>query len=85
MQMRRLVHAVTVSLAVTLAGLAAVSGAAAKTFVYVSAATDGEVDAYSMDEATGVLTPLANVEAGKSVMPMAVSPDKGHLYAVVRS
>jgi 6-phosphogluconolactonase len=85
MQMHRLVTAVTVSLAVTLAGLAAVPGAAAKTFVYVSAATDGKVDAYSMDEATGVLTPLANVEAGKSVMPMAVSPDKAHLYAVVRS
>jgi 6-phosphogluconolactonase len=85
MQMHRSVTAVTASLAITLAGLGAVSGAAAKTFVYVSAATDGKVDAYSMDEATGALTPLANVEAGKSVMPMAVSPDKAHLYAVVRS
>ncbi len=81
--MHRLVTAVTVGLA--LAGLAAVSGAAAKTFVYVSAAADGKIDAYGMDEASGVLTPLANVEAGKAVMPMAVSPDKGHLYAVVRS
>jgi len=83
MPMHRLVCAMTVSMA--LAGAAAVPGAAAKTFVYVSAAADGKVDGYSMDEASGALTPLANVDAGKAVMPMAVSPDKAHLYAVVRS
>jgi 6-phosphogluconolactonase len=58
--------------------------AAAKTFVYVSNAEDGEIDGYSMDK-TGVLAPLGKTKAGKLVMPMAVSPDQKHLYAVVRS
>ena len=56
---------------------------AAKTFVYVSNALDGNIDAYTMDTSTGSLTPIG--KAGKLVMPMAVSPDKKHLYAVVRS
>ena len=38
-----------------------------------------------MDTSTGSLTPIGKAEAGKLVMPMAVSPDKKHLYAVVRS
>ena len=58
---------------------------AAKTFVYVSNAQDGNIDAYTIDTSTGSLTPIGKVEAGKLVMPMAVSPDKKHLYAVVRS
>jgi 6-phosphogluconolactonase len=58
---------------------------AAKTFVYVSNALDGNIDAYTMDTSTGSLTPIGKAEAGKLVMPMAVSPDKKHLYAVVRS
>jgi 6-phosphogluconolactonase len=58
---------------------------AAKTFVYVSNAQDGNIDAYSMDTSTGSLTLIGKAEAGKLVMPMAVSPDKKHLYAVVRS
>src|SRR3974390_2777001 len=58
--------------------------AAAKTFVYVSNAEDGDIDGYSMDKA-GVLTPLGKTKAGKLFMPMAVSPDQKHLYAVVRS
>ena len=58
--------------------------AAAKIFVYVSNAEDGEIDGYSMDKA-GVLAPLGKTKAGKLVMPMAVSPDQKHLYAAVRS
>src|SRR3974390_388346 len=58
--------------------------AAAKTFVYVSNAEDGDIDGYSMDKA-GVLTPLGKTKAGKLVMPMAVRADQKHLYAVVRS
>jgi hypothetical protein len=34
---------------------------------------------------TGSLTPIGKAEACKLVMPMAVSPNKKHLYAVVRS
>jgi len=57
----------------------------AKTFVYVSNAQDGNIDAYSMDQATGALTSMGKTDAGKVVMPMAVSADKKFLYAVVRS
>jgi len=59
--------------------------ASAKTFVYVAAAADGTIDAYSLDTATGALTALGKAEAGKSVMPLVTSPDKTHLYAVVRA
>ena len=61
------------------------SMSAAKTFVYVSNAQDGNIDAYSMDTATGALTPIGKTEAAKLVMPMTVSPSKKHLYAVIRS
>ena len=57
----------------------------AKTFVYVSNAQDGNIDAYVMDMSTGTLASIGKSEAGKLVMPMAVSPSKKHLYAVVRS
>jgi 6-phosphogluconolactonase len=61
------------------------SMATAKTFVYVSNAQDGNIDAYIMDTSTGALTPIGKTEAAKLVMPMAVSPNKKYLYAVVRS
>jgi len=57
----------------------------ARTFVYVSNAEDGDIDGYAMDGETGVLTSLGKTKAGKLVMPMTLSPDKRHLYAVVRS
>ena len=57
----------------------------AKTFVYVSNAQDGNIDAYVMDMSTGTLASIGKSEAGKLIMPMAVSPSKKHLYAVVRS
>jgi 6-phosphogluconolactonase len=57
----------------------------AKTFVYVSNAQDGNIDAYMMDTGTGALTPIGKAEAAKLVMPMTVSPSKKHLYAVIRS
>jgi 6-phosphogluconolactonase len=57
----------------------------AKTFVYVSNAQDGNIDAFLMDTTTGALTSIGKAEAAKMVMPMAVSPNKKYLYAVVRS
>ena len=76
----------TTSLALALLfAIGATSICAAKTFVYVSNAQDGNIDAYTMDTSTGSLTPIGKAEAGKLVMPMAVSPNKKHLYAVVRS
>ncbi|MGO1077467.1 lactonase family protein [Inquilinus sp. CA228] len=59
--------------------------AAAKSFVYVSNADDGDIDGYAPDQATGALTSLGKTPARMKVMPMTVSPDKRHLYAVVRS
>jgi 6-phosphogluconolactonase len=64
--------------------LAVTSPIYAKTFVYVSNADDGNIDGYEMN-ASGALTSLGKTDAGKLVMPMAVSPDQKHLYAVVRS
>lgn len=55
------------------------------TYVYVSNAADGTIGMYEMARATGALGPLGSVPAGPNVMPMAVSPDKRHLYAAVRS
>src|SRR5205807_5373453 len=65
--------------------IATTSLCAAKTFVYVSNAQDGNIDAFALDAGTGALTPIGKAEAAKLVMPMAVSPDKKHLYGVVRS
>jgi 6-phosphogluconolactonase len=56
-----------------------------KTFVYVSNAQDGNIDAYTLDKSTGALTPIGKAEAGKLVMPMAASSNKKFLYAAVRS
>jgi 6-phosphogluconolactonase len=74
----------SVALAIPLAiGIPSMSAAA--TFVYVSDAEDATIDAYVMDAKTGELTSIGKVEAGKTVMPMAVAPNKKLLYAVVRS
>jgi 6-phosphogluconolactonase len=65
--------------------LGAFSMSAAATFVYVSDADDASIDAYVLDTKTGALTSVGKADAGKTVMPMAVSPNKKFLYAVVRS
>jgi 6-phosphogluconolactonase len=56
-----------------------------RTTVYVAAAQDGIIDCYEMDRASGALNSIGKVAAGELVMPMAVSPDKKFLYAVIRS
>src|SRR6476661_3871287 len=65
--------------------IGATSMSMAKTFVYVSNAQDGNIDAYNMDMSTGALTPVGKTEVAKLVMPMTVSPNNKYLYAVVRS
>lgn len=62
-----------------------ISLSAPRTFVYVSAAVAGAIDAYAMDATTGALTRVSSVDVGQSVMPMTISPDRKHLYAVIRS
>lgn len=59
--------------------------AAAKTFVYISCADDGEIAAMEMNLETGDLKMIGKTKAGKVVMPMAVSPDRRYLYAAIRS
>jgi 6-phosphogluconolactonase len=76
--------ATSLALALLLA-IGVTSMSAAKTFVYVSNAQDGNIDAYIMDTSTGALTPIGKAEAAKLVMPMTVSPNKKYLYAVIRS
>lgn len=83
--MVRLSSGIFASVIAASAILTATDSALARTFVYVSAATDGKIDSYSMNEKAGTLTHGSTFDAGKMVMPMAVSPDKKHLYAVVRS
>jgi 6-phosphogluconolactonase len=75
----------TLAFAAAALGAAGAAPVSAKTYVYVSDAADGVIDAYTMDKGNGALTSLGKTEAGKLVMPMAVSPSKKHLYAVVRS
>ena len=76
----------TTSLALALLFVIGVTSmSAAKTFVYVSNAQDGNIDAYIMDTSNGALTPTGKTEAAKMVMPMTVSPNKKYLYAVIRS
>ncbi|TCQ20061.1 lactonase family protein [Ferranicluibacter rubi] len=75
------------ALCLTIAATSMVSATVsrAETYVYVSAATDGKIDTYRLDETSGNLKSLGDVDAGTSVMPMTVSPDRTRLYAVVRS
>jgi 6-phosphogluconolactonase len=74
-----LVKGIVLTALVTLAG-----AAQAATFVYVSNAEDGTVGTFRM-QPDGTLQPGPRVDAGKVVMPMAVSPDKRFLFAAVRS
>lgn len=83
--MQKVILIAATCLTVAGAMFATTTASLAKTMVYVSAATDGEINTYSMDEKTGALTPAGNVKAGSSVMPMTVSPDGTHLYAIIRS
>jgi 6-phosphogluconolactonase len=82
------ITAMTMGASFALAALLAIgapSMSAAATFVYVSDAEDATIDAYVMDAKTGALSPIGKAEAGKTVMPMAVAPNKKFLYAIVRS
>jgi 6-phosphogluconolactonase len=55
-----------------------------KSFVYVSNAVDGDIAVFHLDTVSGQLTPHARCAADEAVMPMALSPDRRHLYAATR-
>jgi 6-phosphogluconolactonase len=70
---------------IAMAAMISAAGAApAATFVYVSNAEDGDIGVYAM-KPDGTLEPRGRVAAAKTVMPMAVSPDRRFLYAHSRS
>ena len=56
----------------------------AQTYVYVSEAGDGTIARYSLDQ-HGALHLLGHTPAEGKVMPLALSTDKTHLYAAIRS
>jgi 6-phosphogluconolactonase len=52
--------------------------------VFVSNAADGEIGAYRLDGASGELRAETRYRADDNVMPLALSPDAGTLYAATR-
>ncbi|HEX4332007.1 MAG TPA: beta-propeller fold lactonase family protein [Usitatibacter sp.] len=54
------------------------------TYVYVSNADDGDIGVYAL-QGDGSLRAMARAAAVKPVMPLAVSPDRRHLYAAIRA
>ena len=76
---------ISVLLAQVLLAACIVLPAAAKTFVYISCADDAEIAALEMNPISGDLKLINKAKAGKTVMPMAVSPDRRFLYAAIRS
>jgi len=54
-------------------------------FVYVSNAGSREISVMRLDAENGDLTQVQNVSVTGKVMPMAVSPDRRYLYAVLRT
>ncbi|NDL61499.1 lactonase family protein [Acerihabitans arboris] len=66
--------------------LSTCAGAAqAATYAYVSNADSADISVFRLDEASGALTPVQTLGVGGTVMPLALSPDKHHLYAGLRS
>jgi len=59
--------------------------AASKTIVYVSNADSREISVLELDARAGELKPVETVSVTGAAMPMAISPDKRHLYVSLRS
>lgn len=53
--------------------------------VYVANADSHDISVLQLDPASGALRLLQQMPAGGTVMPLAVSPDRRHLYASIRS
>lgn len=70
--------------AMTLA-LTSAAPAIAKTMVYVSNADSGEISVLQLDAQAGALVPVETVPVSGTAMPMAISPDRRHLYVSLRS
>ena len=59
--------------------------AAAPTLLYVSNAHSGDISVLRVDPHSGAPTTVQTLAVGAVVMPLAVSPDRRFLYAVLRS
>ena len=57
----------------------------AQTYAYVSSPDDGLISQYSVNERTGALTLIEQIQAGAQVNPMALSSDGKALFAALRS
>jgi len=57
----------------------------AATIVYVANADSHDISVLRLDVASGELEAVQRVDAGGSVMPLAVSPDRRFLHASIRS
>lgn len=71
--------------AALLAAIMGVMPAAAKTIVYVSNADSREISVLELDAALRHLKPVETVAVSGTAMPMAISPDRRHLYVSLRS
>jgi len=69
----------------SLAALSSPAMSHAATIVYIANADSKEISVLRLDPASGELAPVQTVPVGGQVMPLAVSPDRKHLYAALRS
>ncbi|PPK45350.1 6-phosphogluconolactonase [Trinickia symbiotica] len=58
---------------------------ASRTYVYVSNADSQDISAYSLDDASGALSPIQTLNVGGTAMPLALSPNHHRLYVGLRS
>lgn len=65
--------------------LIASTHAFARTMAYISNADDGNIVVYELNADNGTLSHKQTIAAGKTVMPLTVSPDQKKLYASIRS
>lgn len=61
------------------------SPAPLRTRAYVSCAESREILVLALDNTSGELSLVQRVNAGGMVMPLAITPDRGHLFAALRS
>ncbi len=64
---------------------ACLPAAQAATYVYVSNADSQDISTFTLDQATGALSPIETVHVGGTAMPMTVSPNRRRLYVALRS
>lgn len=69
----------------TLMTVLSMSQSYAGTFVYVSESQDNRIGIFSLDEKTGELSRVAEVDFEGSPGCLCLSPDKTRLYAIIRS